>query len=118
MGRRKDERARSVGRGKRGDWREGEHTWGEGVGELRMSMYAEDPKKCPSSGCPKRDCDEMMGNQKEEWKAQPNGQGQRAQGTGPGRTGLDASNSSNTPHILADEAVRQEPAVHLPIIAS
>ena len=28
MGRRKDERPRSVGRGKRGDWREGEHPWG------------------------------------------------------------------------------------------
>lgn len=36
MGRRRDERARSVGRGKRGDWREGEHPWGGGEGELRM----------------------------------------------------------------------------------
>ena len=45
MGRRKDERARSVGRGKRGDWREGEHTWdlGEGVGELRMSIIISVP---------------------------------------------------------------------------
>lgn len=90
MGRRKDQRARFVGRGKRGDWREAElSTFGGGGGRAEnVNNVREDPKKCRTVRVSKGNCDEVTGNQKQKWKeAQPNGQEQRAQGTAQGQAG-------------------------------